>query len=147
MNKLHQSRLSFKIWLFHKHAHGWVDARGQGELKQCPGVVEPARSLLYYDMVTSMIYLGILSHLCVCVSPSVVSFATLWTVVHQAPLSFGILQARILELVATSSSRASSWPRDGTCVSYISCIGGWLLYPPSHLGSSKSSVAVPGRRW
>ena len=31
----------------------------------------------------------------------------------------GILQARILEWVATSSSRGSSWPRDRTPVSYI----------------------------
>ena len=34
-----------------------------------------------------------------------------------------ILQARILERVAVSSSRESSWPRDWTCVSYLSCIG------------------------
>ena len=32
-------------------------------------------------------------------------FATPWTVAHQAPLSLGISQARILERVATSSSR------------------------------------------
>ena len=36
-------------------------------------------------------------------------FATLWTVAHQAPLSMGILQARILEWVAISSSRRSSY--------------------------------------
>ena len=30
-------------------------------------------------------------------------FATPWTVAHQAPLSMGILQARILECVAISS--------------------------------------------
>ena len=35
----------------------------------------------------------------------------------------GILQARILEWVAMPSSRGSSQPRDGTCVSYVSCIG------------------------
>ena len=35
----------------------------------------------------------------------------------------GILQARILETVAISFSRGSSWPRDWTRVSYISCIG------------------------
>ena len=39
-------------------------------------------------------------------------FATLWTVVRQAPLSMGILQARILEWVAMPSSRGSSQPRD-----------------------------------
>ena len=31
-------------------------------------------------------------------------FVTLWTVAHQAPLSMGILQARILEWVAVSPS-------------------------------------------
>ena len=35
-------------------------------------------------------------------------FATLRTVAHQAPLSMGILQARILEWVAISFSRGSS---------------------------------------
>ena len=33
---------------------------------------------------------------------------TPWTVAYQAPLSMGILQARILEWVAISSSRGSS---------------------------------------
>ena len=37
----------------------------------------------------------------------------------------GILQARILEWVAISSSRLSSWPRDET---HVSCIGRWILY-------------------
>ena len=72
LNKLHQSHLSFKIWLFSKRAGGWVDTRGQSELKQYPGVVEPAQRPLYYNMVTSMIYLGILRHLCVCLSLSCV---------------------------------------------------------------------------
>ena len=55
-------------------------------------------------------------------------FVTLWTVALQAPLSMGILQARILEWVAIPISRGSSWPRDRTHVSYISCIGRWVLY-------------------
>ena len=42
------------------------------------------------------------------------------------PVSFshGILQARILEWVATSYSRRSSWPRDWTQVSCVSCTAG-----------------------
>ena len=40
----------------------------------------------------------------------------------------GILQARILEWVATSSSRGSSQPRDQTHVSCVACIGRWILY-------------------
>ena len=35
----------------------------------------------------------------------------------------GILQAGILEWVAMPSSRGSSQPRDGTHVSYVSCMG------------------------
>ena len=45
-------------------------------------------------------------------------------VTHQAPLSMGILQARILEWVAMSSSRGSPQPRDRTPVSHIA--GGFL---------------------
>ena len=44
---------------------------------------------------------------------------TLWTVAHQAPLSMGISQARILEWVAMPSSRVSSQPRDQIHVSYV----------------------------
>jgi len=47
----------------------------------------------------------------------------------------GMLQARILELVAISFSRASSQPRDLT---RVSCIGKRIILPLSHLGSSYS---------
>ena len=49
---------------------------------------------------------------------------------HSLPGSsvHGILQARILEWVAMPSSRGSSWPRDLTRVSYVSCIVRWVLY-------------------
>ena len=50
-------------------------------------------------------------------------FVIPWTVAHQAPLSMGILQARILEWVAMPFSRGSSPPRNQTCVSHISCTG------------------------
>ena len=46
-------------------------------------------------------------------------FVTPWTVAHQAPLSMGILQARILQWVAMPSSRGSSQPRDRTHVSHV----------------------------
>ena len=44
----------------------------------------------------------------------------------------GILQARILEWVAISFSRGSSWPRDWT---FISCIERQILYCLNHKGS------------
>ena len=40
----------------------------------------------------------------------------------------GIFQARILEWVVISYSRGSSWPRDWTWVSCISCISRQVLY-------------------
>ena len=40
----------------------------------------------------------------------------------------GILQARVLEWAAISSSRGSSRPRDRTPVSYVSCTGRRVLY-------------------
>ena len=55
-------------------------------------------------------------------------FETPWAVDHQAPLSMGILQARILEWVAISFSRICSQPKDRTLISYVSCIGRQVLY-------------------
>ena len=70
-----------------------------------------------------------------CVSAKSVSsarfLATPWTIVHQAPLSMGILQARILEWIPMSSSRGSSQPRDQIQVSLIA----GRLYHVSHRGS------------
>ena len=54
----------------------------------------------------------------------------------------GILQARILEWIAISSFRKSFWPRDHICVSYISCIGGQVLYHQHHLGSHTPHIPV-----
>ena len=59
--------------------------------------------------------------------------ATLWTVACQAALSMGFSKARILEWVAMTSSRGSSWPRDPTCgVPYVFCITGrfFITEPP-----------------
>ena len=46
----------------------------------------------------------------------------------------GIPKARILERVAISFSRGSSWPRDWTHISWVSCIGRQVLYCQHHLG-------------
>ena len=49
---------------------------------------------------------------------------------YSPPGSFvhGVFQARILEWIAISYSRESSWPRDWTYSSCYSCIGRWILY-------------------
>ena len=41
---------------------------------------------------------------------------------------YEILQAKILEWVAMSTSKRSSRPMGQTLVSYFSCIGRWVLY-------------------
>ena len=57
---------------------------------------------------------------CAVLSCSVVSDSeTSWTVAHQALLSIGVLQTRILEWVSIPSSRGSSQSRDQTQVSHI----------------------------
>ena len=48
-------------------------------------------------------------------------FVIPWTAAHQAPLSMGFFQARILEWVAISFSRGFSWPRGWT---WVSCLAG-----------------------
>ena len=46
-----------------------------------------------------------------------------------------IFQAWILKWVAMTFSRGSSWPRDWTCISYLSCIGSQFLHCQCHLES------------
>ena len=52
----------------------------------------------------------------------------------------GLLQATILVWVAMSSSRGSSWPRDQTRVSYVSCIDRQILYHDMGLGGLQELV-------
>ena len=61
---------------------------------------------------------------------------TPWTVAHQAPLSMGFFQARILKWVAIPFSGRSSQPRDQICISYI---GRWVLY---HWASWETSLEL-----
>jgi len=94
--------------------------------------------LLFHRMLIVFRSEPVIVPLCVCVCVCVCvclcshmrsavsdSYATLWTIACQAPLSMGFFKARIVEWVAISSSRRSSQPRDGTHVSYT---GRWILY-------------------
>ena len=54
----------------------------------------------------------------------------------------GIFQARILEWLAISFSGGSSWPRDQTWASCISCIGRQILYQLSHWRSPWEQVIL-----
>ena len=80
--------------------------------------------MLYFSTVflaeVQVIEFFIIAVFCRVVSHSVVSDSvTPWTVACQAPLSMGVLQARILECVAMPSSRGSFQPRDRTQVLHI----------------------------
>ena len=74
-------------------------------------------SKAYYSLIIKKLILN-----CAVLSYSVVS-DSLWPhgLAHQAPLSMGILQARILEWVVMFSSRRSSQLKDQT---QVSCIAG-----------------------
>ena len=68
---------------------------------------------------------------------------TPWTAAHQAPLSIGILQARILEWVVMPSSRRI-FPTHGSNLGLPHCR--WILYQLSHQGSPRilEWVAIGG---
>ena len=65
------------------------------------------------NVILMLCYAYLLSH--------VQLFATLWTTAYQAPLSMGILQAKILKWIAISFSRGSS---QSTYWTQVSCIAG-----------------------
>ena len=84
-------------------------------------------------------------HICMharMLSHSVVSDSAFpWSVTCQAPLSMGILQARILEWVAIFSSRGSSQPRDRTHISHTSRTGRRILYHCTTFGGITTNSA------
>ena len=65
-------------------------------------------------------------------------FATVWTVIHQAPQSIGFSRQECL-WGAMPSSRESSQPRDGTCVSCLFCIAGGV-FTAELLGTPRSKT-------
>ena len=56
----------------------------------------------------------------------------------------GILQKRILKWVAMPSSRESSWPRNRTLISYVSCVDRQVLYTTSGTWEVMESLRVKG---
>ena len=102
---------------------------------------------LYDSLLGECMFLGVHPFFLLCafcggggglVAKLCLTLITPWTVVCHAPLFMGFFQARILEWVAISFSRAYSQPREWTRVFYIP--GGllhcrWNLYQLSHQGS------------
>ena len=74
---------------------------------------------IYTHVYTYMcVYAQLFSCVCLFVAP--------WTVAHQAPLSMEL--SRQEYWVAISYSRVSSQPKDQNHISFISCLGRWILY-------------------
>ena len=87
------------------------------------GVVSPSMFLITELFCYLVLCVSVYECVCVCVcvlSP-VLLFATPWTVAHQTLLCMEF--SRQEYWLAISYSRGSSWPRDQTRVSCISCIG------------------------
>ena len=59
-----------------------------------------------------------------CLFSRVQLFVPPWTVAHQASLFTNFSRQEYWEWVAIAYSRVSSQPRDGTRISYVSCIAG-----------------------
>ena len=79
-----------------------------------------------YYILYNMIYIMYIIYVCVCT----LSRVQLWPQRLYSRLGssvHGIFQARIMEWVVISYSRGSSWPRDWTCISCISCVGRRIL--------------------
>ena len=74
-----------------------------------------------------------------CVLTCVQLFMTPWTSPPGSSVH-GIFQAKLLEWVAISYSRGSSWPKDQTQVSHFSCIGGF--FTPTPPGKSSTLYIV-----
>ena len=107
----------------------WFDLlTGQGTPKTCSSTTIQKHQLSRAQPLWSSAHISP----CVCiVAQSCRPFATPWTVAHRAPLSMGILQARILDWVAMPSSRGSSHPRSNTGLSHCRRV----LYSLSQQGS------------
>ena len=95
--------------------------------------------VIFYNRIVHLSGQNILNVYYMCMhSKSLQQWLTLCDPIdHRPPSSSvqGILQARILDGIAISSSRGSSPPGDRTCVSYVACSGRWVLYHQYHLGS------------
>ena len=108
---------------------------------KCGSLIENVyvQGIMVSDMFFKFLPLEVLLHLCklytkccvhACQVASVMSDSFVTPVDCSPPGSsvHGVLQARILECVAISSSRGSSQPRDQSCISFVSCIGRQVLY-------------------
>ena len=125
------------ILAFLMNIHVWTNCLFQGwlqyilELPCTPGDDHPPNDIHFWN---TCVCVCVRARVCVCVCvhvlihfSHVLLFATPWTVAPRllCPQDF---PEKILEQVAISSSRGSSWLRDWTCIPYSSWSGRWVLY-------------------
>ena len=136
-------------WMLALHSQGVGERpghqmRGKGSVIFHPGetVVQdgwPRLRPLITEGGRCVSRLGEDRHFLVLVAQSLQSCPTLCDLMDCSPPGSsvrGTSWARILEGVAISSSRGSSWPKEWTL---ISCVGRWILYHLSHQGSPSVS--------
>ena len=146
---------SFYMLLFYKEisvfclltwsCHSVMKSRWRNPNCKCGSFTENVyvQGIMVSDMFFKFLPLETLMHLCksynkccvhACQVASVMSDSFVTPMDCSPPGSsvHGVLQARILECVAISSSRGSSPPRDQTCVSYL-CLLHLPLEPPGNL--------------
>ena len=109
----------------HTHAHELLSTHMYVYIHTCTQATKHTCVYPYMHTYTCIyvIHVCVLSHF-----SHVLLFATPWTVDCQAPLSLGILQARLREWVAMPSCRGPSQPRGWTRVSGISRFGRLVFY-------------------
>ena len=71
--------------------------------------------------------LSLVTHMCAQSLSQVQIFVIPWTT-DQAPLSMGFSWQEYWSRLPFPTPEASSRPRDGACISCVSCIGRWVLY-------------------
>ena len=130
LKKANMMKIRFPEWAFTKHLHThslnshimtcllWMRRMFK---KNKESIISHRKLTLEVALITSF-YFCVLSH-----------FSCVWLC---GPMDcsppgssvHGIVQARILEWVAMRSSKESSWFRDRTHVSYVSCTGRQVLF-------------------
>ena len=97
---------------------------------------------LYFSVFFVFIFYILSVCMQVCsVTQSGLALWTPWTVARQAPLSLEFPRQEYWSGLPFPT-RGSSWPRDGSCIACVSCIGRWILYHLGHLGSPFGSLYV-----
>ena len=105
-------------------------------LRYCVNLLYSKRINLIWWKKFTMIEMNKINHVCL-VAQSCLTFCHPMDCSPPVFSVRGIFQARITEQVAFPSSKESSQSRDGTRVSYVSCIGRQILY---HCTPEKSPI-------